>query len=1042
MSLPSLELKFGDLGRARPAPPGYFANLHKATRAELLTEAVRFFDLRSRGDQGIVKHDWPPLTFDILDRDLRTLRHDFNQALQMSMHSLYAKGPVEFVRYYNDAEQNFYLPYKQESFTYHDNANKARYVVRIFISDLFRTERFVEARKPKRGYFQGIKIDQIPAKLSDLRAALDAVLRDEALFALPVEMVVQLHDEKTTVGGLSEHLYVHAAVTPRQEKPKDIPPSIRRVHEAIFSIETALAGLNQLKGGFTANSQFEAWVRAIDELDSEFGRLHEGQASRFGLQWALVLTTLLRAYLAELKLRVLVTSLPVVNFYAEHLLNSYVGVCLWEALSGKPLKTPSVPNLLDIDVPTDNRYRLKFPGQHGAQDERDGFLRRENAQQGALLGSLAALLHIARQSVIGTGENAPPEGAGDRPSNIAEDIDGLLARFLQRPLIKASFAPEQKPAKSTTRRRRPPGPLDRYVFEDLSLDSFEKEAINRNPAMLRGPSQDIRKDRPGRPNYYAITEVLPSNPVSILNFGNTFSTQLCFYVACHLLRKVSRHFSLDGFYQQQREKADPSTIRNLQRELASLDTTKEEQYKLFVSKRLALQRNIEAPRFNFTAGSYLQGGSFPPHKTHRDGRHFDISMGPDLTPWRTTGLRRLLQQAWDHLRNYPTADSRLPYQEGRPRSDNPIYLCERSAADVGKGGLFLLDHQFLRRLVDDVTDKVVAAEVESVEEGCYDTAADAIGRQIQRLHGTPYFLEPDDAELAHVGTLCLVLSGPTMIIYAAPILVLRCYRSLLRAVPQLRGHPLRLDDVGVVDTTQLDQMIRSLLRCIDIAFLPSDHYHHWHLYYPGSPSPDSAATDKQRACRELERIEARLDLLAPLWLLLDVDLRPYERYLRQYKGGHLAYPDLAESRQLDEMIAFCETYARQREQRRAREGADEVSREFLHRAFLPHIFHVPTEFAADPCFGRELDRSANQPMAQELIKRSTAIKAQIEAYRRELLNLHGRRNDRDAKRLADQIAAYADVDQAHDEAEGGLAGPRDERDVDYERWNYTSEAWL
>jgi hypothetical protein len=136
--------------------------------------------------------------------------------------------------------------------------------------------------------------------------------------------------------------------------------------------------------------------------------------------------------------------------------------------------------------------------------------------------------------------------------------------------------------------------------------------------MLRGGAGDAAAERSERPNCYATTGVVP-NPVSLTNFGNTFSTQLMFFVACSLLRQVSELFDLDSFYEQQLARADRSAIKNLRRTLRGLDLTKPGDYKRFLEGKLNLQRRIEANRFVLTAGSYLHGGSFPPHKTQRDG---------------------------------------------------------------------------------------------------------------------------------------------------------------------------------------------------------------------------------------------------------------------------------------------------------------------------------------------------------------------------------------------------------------------------------------
>jgi hypothetical protein len=74
VSSPSLALSFEPPGAVRAAPRDYSAGLETAPRSALLSEAVRFFDLRNQGKRGILKKNWPRLTFDILDRAARLLR--------------------------------------------------------------------------------------------------------------------------------------------------------------------------------------------------------------------------------------------------------------------------------------------------------------------------------------------------------------------------------------------------------------------------------------------------------------------------------------------------------------------------------------------------------------------------------------------------------------------------------------------------------------------------------------------------------------------------------------------------------------------------------------------------------------------------------------------------------------------------------------------------------------------------------------------------------------------------------------------------------
>jgi hypothetical protein len=1039
--IPTIELQFAPAGPPMAAPRDHFASVTAASRAALLGEAVRLFDLRSvgRNRAGITKKDWPRLTFDILDKGVRLQRYATLKAVRARLHELATKPAAQFVSFYNDADENPFLPERDVTYYYNDGATRARCAVRAFLAERFRTSRFVETEKPGKGQFAGLKLELIALRLWTLRSALDAVIRDPTLTAAPSEVVVTLPiGDRGATAWLSEHLYQHAAAVPRLARPADMPPSLRQLFGVLADCDASIASLRTHPLAKAAEELSLGWLEALDELEREFLHRADAQAYRYGIGWAFVLTALLRSYLREVQLRLIAASLPIHDFYSEFGLNSNVGVCLWEALSGVPLKTPSLPSLLDIDAPTDTKYRLKYPGDHEAEDRRRAFIQRDGFSEGALMGVLGGLLSDAKRSILGSLELT--ESDAERPSNTAEDLEHVIGGFIARPIVRNAFPPVRKrPAPNEEKDKRPSSWTDRHVFDALTLEQFEGEAVNRNPVMLRGGAGDALAERPERPNFYAITGVEP-NQVSLVNFGNTFSTQLCFFVACRVLRLVSQLFGLDAFYADQRATADGAEIKKLLRTIKGLDVSTPGDYKRFVGAKLELQRLIEFDRFVLTAGSYLHGGSFPPHRTHRDGRHFDLSMGPNLTPWRTTTLRQTLTEAWQHLQTNPFADSAKLAGALRPRITSPIYLCERSAADVGKSTLAICDHEFMRRLVDEATRKVVETEIDATDGECHPVDGDAVSAAIESLHGTPDFLTGDDAELANVGTTCLILSGVIRIVYASPIRVLRCFRSLRYGVRRLGERSLYLEEAGVADTPKLAATVDALLSCIDVAFLPSDHHHHWHVYYAALNPPTPQAKDpRRRACQERERMEVRLALLAPIWLLLNVDLGPFEGYLRHYKE-HLVYADLPESRQLDEMLAFCETYAALRARRAVNAGAAPLARDCLRELFAPHVLNQDVTVSA--CHGIELGSTIDEPMSQAIIKKSNDIKRYVAAYREELMRLYQKnQGDLESKRLADElgIAPGRDADENHGEAEEEHP---DERGFEYERWTITEQAWL
>src|SRR5439155_2642285 len=66
---------------------------------------------------------------------------------------------------------------------------------------------------------------------------------------------------------------------------------------------------------------------------------------------------------------------------------------------------------------------------------------------------------------------------------------------------------------------------------------------------------------------------------------------------------------------------------------------------------------------------------------------------------------------------------------------------------------------------------------------------------------------------------CLVLSGPTRIIFASPIAVFRSFRSIRQAAASLAADRLYLDAVGIRSVEQLGVRLQELLSSVDMAFL-------------------------------------------------------------------------------------------------------------------------------------------------------------------------------------------------------------------------------
>jgi hypothetical protein len=1013
---PRIVNRIQTLAASQPAGADYLGRLAEATRRDLLQEAIRLYALDV---DGMAKTRWLPFSVEALDLATRQLRLEYNEGMQQCFERLVGTDADVFARYYN-VDRIPYAPCSERevTFAFHDKANVARYAARIFLSPHYRTHLFVESARPPKQAFRGLYLEMLPAKVEKLRAAVTRLLKDGELTAPPteyhtfrwkgtrVDVVSTEGVSDSPAGWLAEHLYVNAnAVKASARAP--LPESAAILESTLSEIAVSLGATRPTGPGEQA---FRSWEEGASALLRYFNDRRTSKPT-LALHWGVTLSLLFRAYLAEIRVRTCMTAVPVVGMYERYLQHSYVGVCLWEALSGERLPTPCLPNVIDIEVPADTVYCLKSE-RHRAEDAEYGFLVQEPKYR--LMGTLKGFLEVAEQSVF----VPPPPDVQPTPelATTLEGVEATLASFVARPLIVGISRPSGRQRQTKRAVRRPPAPP---VFEAITIAEFPGRVTHRSPLMLRGASPDVRVAVEGRPNFYALTQVNP-NPVSLLNFGNSFSTQLCFHIAAQLLQRVSREFQLDDSYAEKRLQFSEADLRKVRKELRQLKRNTPAGYRSFLIKRLELQRMVQTNRFFLTAGSNVHGGSFPPHKTHREGRHFDISMGPDLTPWRTTGLREVLIESLNVLNNdFVPAAIRRQLETSNPfvRRDgktkvSTIYLVEQGSQDIGRA-VPIVDHDFMLNRID------------RAEEHARDGDSGTIDSVIGSLAGTPHFVTPDDAELPHIGTLCFILSFPEQIIYASPIAYLRCLASLRSALNELDGEDLFL--AAVLKGETISSVLTKLLEELDFAFLPSDHHHHWHVDY-----------------HDLETALGRLEMAMPMWLFLDVDLEPFAVYLRGYRK-YLLDTTLPESQQLEAVLDYCHRYKKMLDSRRSEGGsALRLSQRFLRRAFVPHVRNARLEALEEDeleSVGMALDPVAGEPLHPDIQRRSTRIKGYLALLREALRRENQRSPNPEAAELMDRISAAVGFDADAPEAEGD---PKDSNPGEgpYDRWQFLDAPWI
>ncbi len=347
-----------------------------------------------------------------------------------------------------------------------------------------------------------------------------------------------------------------------------------------------------------------------------------------------------------------------------------------------------------------------------------------------------------------------------------------------------------------------------------------------------------------------------------MNIAASFWAQLRLYVACSILKRVVEVTKLDQSYTDEIRTASLEelwALFDLDQEIDADINRECRKYSRGFLDQLANDRKYAYPRFILTAGSYAWAGSFPPHSTHKSGDAFDISMGPRLPNWPSLRAKEFLLVAYPIL-----------------LAADKMKLSEMKAAKI-KGGEFKGVDDFLEihQSPKDWCYEKTAASKKELNKFVYKRIDELIGQNprtkdgqqafeeaIERLKGFPNFTAKKEAELAHVGHLCLMIAKPRQLIYASPVIHIRAMRALyyaLNGVDEREGGNQRMFAQIAKEITAPSSRggIRSYV------FEPTAHHHHWHIDY----SNEQVGQESK------------------LWLRLMVDLRPFLDYLIGLRNG-------------------------------------------------------------------------------------------------------------------------------------------------------------
>ena len=628
---------------------------------------------------------------------------------------------------------------------------------------------------------------------------------------------------------------------------------------------------------------YKNWEAQIDELYNTFA-LQNGQdetlRALLGIDWALILILTLKWYLTDLKLRIFMTSMPVWYFYTTRFRNSYIGLSLWEALSGWALKSPSIPNIMNVEFPVEDSYKVKNEEDFVQQDIKLPYINPKPNSRRDLIGDIGVWKDLVKVSPLPNSR-----GSSERLNSFIFNAELSLDDFSQNMLIMSSY--KQRGKKRT--------------FESKKVMSLVDDFIKPFHPVLQRGSGNVSKSAESlklkRPDFFEMNNVI-RNPVSLMNFGARFSAQLQYYVANEIIGTVGELLGLTSFYENQKsdnETNKKAELKQLSRDLSSLrkpNRTNLEQ-KSWVEKRLEYQRLTEVLQFAMNSGNYLGAGSFPPHKTHRDGRHYDTNMGPDTIPWRATNLHKILKSAYDLIKEYGTEEDQKLVNKFN--TNYPIHRAEQVPGDIIKKNLMLLHYTDLRDHADTELSKIYNASVDDVKD---------LEKAEAQLYGTPHYQIEDDVELSQIATTAILISGPERIVYSSPLIFGRALWQIKKEFKRIEDQIN--DEIGTPEFQEVilpDVMeVMHPTRGCDFAFLPADHHNHWHIYYR-----------KDKPLKWLQKVKI-------LWMYLDIDLTRFITYLEDHEKFKLLRFESNDKfgtfspvvKEWKEVLEFCKDYEQEK----------------------------------------------------------------------------------------------------------------------------------
>lgn len=683
-----------------------------------------------------------------------------------------------------------------------DSAQKGIIAVRTSLSDKWRND-------PHKGSHKFLKLEQVEKQLEELRkliaftsinnyitpSLISSIGNPNVIYG-PTDMIAMAPNQKDDNGltikvsvglddsvtysftnkkiGLTERLY--SAYSSEYFHPKkrenidQIDKNSIKAFEFLDKINEKVAEISKILP-FGIYDQYEynrklnntiwkKWFSALDILADEFGcaiqKKHKALGittigEKIGLPWALIFIGVLKVYLLDLMLRTLMGSLPIYKLYNEY--NGNAGIALLEALSAREDSSITYA-CLDRDDVLKDKELVKY----------DKYLMRTGSRLRVKF-TLAGTLQDWMKYLNGNFSN---------PWNTKEwyGFTDVFKDMHDYPIIKSTKLISTNKNKQKIKK----------IESLISIDYFKKNVIYNFPTVNE--------------EFYEKTGMKQSN-INLLNAGICYFAQAHLYVAAQLLRKAKEVIGL-------------------------------QEYKDF----------RENENFKFGDSSLYWGGKFPPHATHRDGRSIDLNFGPYIVPWPLVSILSKEEEKKFYVR-YKEAKKQKNiqknklliqnYQNYQKYKKDMFRVCdsydelkkiEGKTTSVNK----IVYRPHIKEAINCIIKKL--RETKKIDDSEYQKIE-------SQLIGTPHFQYPDlrtpgkkyerrkyahnvqDIQMTHIGHLAILLSAPTHIIFASPIVHLRAIYSLIKSNPQ----------------SDISQSINKVLDSVMFTFLPHNHHNHWHVEY-------------------------------------------------------------------------------------------------------------------------------------------------------------------------------------------------------------------